>query len=127
MVAAMRPGAAGWEVDRVQVEWMESQGSLRHWAGTGHSVGYWAHDVGPSISGYTKDRPPRGAGTRTLEPGMVFAFDGNFVWTAEDAGQKGTRSITLEEMAAVTATGAEYLTPVQERLVLIPSATPAQR
>ena len=123
MVAAMRPGVAGWEVDRVQVEWMESQGSLRHWAGTGHSVGYWAHDVGPSISGYSKDGPPRGAGTRKLEPGMIFAFDGNFVWAAEDAGQKGTRSITLEEMAAVTATGAEYLSPVQEELVLIPSAT----
>ncbi len=127
MVAAMRPGAAGWEVDRVQVEWMASQGSLKHWAGTGHSVGYWAHDVGPSISGYTRDGPPRGAGARTLESGMVFAFDGNFVWAAEDAGQKGTRSITLEEMAAVTATGAEYLTPVQEQLVLIPSAAPAQR
>jgi Xaa-Pro dipeptidase len=122
MVAAMRPGVAGWEVDRVQVEWMESQGSLRHWAGTGHSVGYWAHDVGPSIGGYSKDGPPRGAGARTLEPGMVFAFDGNFVWAAEDAGQKGTRSITLEEMAAVTANGAEYLTPVQEELVLIKTA-----
>lgn len=119
MVAAMRPGVAGWQIDRVQVEWMESQGSLRHWAGTGHSVGYWAHDVGPSISGYSKDGPPRNAGARILEPGMVFAFDGNFVWTAEDAGQKGTRSITLEEMAAVTASGAEYLTPVQEELVLI--------
>lgn len=123
MVAAMRPGVAGWEVDRVQVEWMERQGSLKHWAGTGHSVGYWAHDVGPSISGYRKDGPPRGAGTRKLEPGMIFAFDGNFVWAAEDAGQKGTRSITLEEMAAVTATGAEYLSPVQEELVLIPSST----
>ena len=105
MVAAMRPGVAGWEVDRVQVEWMESQGSLKHWAGTGHSVGYWAHDVGPSISGYSKDRPPRGAGSRLLESGMVFAFDGNFVWAAEDAGQKGTRSITLEEMAAITSPG----------------------
>lgn len=127
MVAAMRPGLAGWEIDRVQVEWMESQGSLKHWAGTGHSVGYWAHDVGPSISGYTKDGPTRGAGARTLEPGMVFAFDGNFVWPAEDAGHKGTRSITLEEMAVVTAIGAEYLSPVQQELVLIPSSVPARR
>jgi len=119
IVAAMRPGVAGWEIDRVQVEWMEEQGSLRHWAGTGHSVGYWAHDVGPSISGFSKDGRPRGAAARILEPGMVFAFDGNFVWPAEDGGQKGTRSITLEEMAAVTAGGAAYLTPMQEELVLI--------
>lgn len=119
MRAAMRPGLFGWEVDKVQIEWMAERGSLKHWASTGHSVGYWAHDAGPAIAGYQKDASPTGGGTRKLEPGMVFAFDGTFEWAATDAGAKGNRKITSEEMAVVTSTGAEYLSPTQNELVLI--------
>ena len=121
MQAAMRPGVAGWEIDRVQVEWMKSQGSLPHWANTGHAVGYWAHDVGPNIMGYRAGPAPApGPGMRLLEPGMTFAYDGNYVWPAEDAGLTGTRSVTLEEMVVITDRGSEYLSPVQEAMVLIP-------
>jgi hypothetical protein len=35
-------------------------------------------------------------------------------------GVEGTISITVEEMARVTENGGEYLSPVQEELVLIP-------
>lgn len=126
MQAGMRPGMAGWDVDRIQVDWMRQRRSLPHWANTGHAVGYWAHDVGPIIGGFTRKPAARGNENRTLQAGMVFAFDGNFVWPAEDAGVKGTRSITSEEMAAVNATGAEYLSPVQQRLVLIPGRPSAK-
>jgi Xaa-Pro dipeptidase len=123
MQAAMRPGVAGWEIDRVQVEWMAAQGSLPHWANTGHAVGYWAHDVGPNIMGYRRGQGPApGPGRRLLEAGMTFSFDGNYVWPAEDGGQQGTRSITLEEMVVITQGGSEYLSPVQEEMVLIPPA-----
>ena len=121
MAAAMRPGVRGWEVEKVQIDWQEQQGSLRHWAGTGHPVGYWAHDLGPGISGYYMDRPPSARGRRRLETGMVFAYDGNYVWPATYAGIDGTISITIEEMALVTEEGGEYLSPPQEELVLIPA------
>ena len=102
MLEAMRPGVKGWEVDRVQIEWQRERGSLRHWASTGHPVGYWAHDVGPSIGGYDTGTPPRGNQLRELEPGMMFGYDGNAVWPAEDDGVTGTKSITIEEMGLVT-------------------------
>jgi Xaa-Pro aminopeptidase len=120
MRAAMRPGIAGREVDKVQGDWMRERGSLGHPFRTGHPVGYWAHDLGPSLSGYRKEAPPKDS-ERTLEAGMVFAFDGDYVWTASDGTRTGTRSITSEEMAVITPGGAEYLTPIQENLVLIPS------
>ena len=119
MLEAMRPGVKGWEVDRVQIEWQRERGSLRHWASTGHPVGYWAHDVGPSIGGYDTGTPPRGNQLRELEPGMMFGYDGNAVWPAEDDGVTGTKSITIEEMGLVTENGGEYLCEPQEDLVLI--------
>ena len=121
MLEAMRPGVAGWEVDRVQIEWQRDRGSLRHWASTGHPVGYWAHDVGPSIGGYDTGTPPQGNQLRELEPGMMFGYDGNAVWPAEDDGVSGTKSITIEEMGLVTENGGEYMSEPQEDLVLIPT------
>jgi hypothetical protein len=51
-----------------------------------------------------------------LEPGQTFAFDGFFAWKI---GETDTKTISVEEMAVVTATGAEYLIPPQEKLILI--------
>ena len=120
MLDAMAPGVRGWEVDRVQVDTQAQRGSLPHWASTGHPVGYWTHDVGPRIGGYVAGGPPpAGDVARALEPGMMFGYDGNYVWPATDDGVSGTKSITIEEMGLVTATGAEYMTEPQEELVLI--------
>jgi Xaa-Pro dipeptidase len=119
MLDAMRPGVMGWEVEKVQIDWQRERGSLRHWASTGHPVGYWAHDVGPSIGGYDTGDPPRGNQLRELEPGMMFGYDGNAVWPAEDDGVTGTKSITIEEMGLVTENGGEYMCEPQEELVLI--------
>jgi Xaa-Pro dipeptidase len=121
MNAAMVPGTKGWEVDKVQIEWQASQGSLRHWAGAGHPVGYWAHDLGPGLREYYADKPPSSPrAERKLESGMVFAYDGVYVWPATYDGVEGTISITVEEMSCVMENGGEYLSPVQDDLVLIP-------
>jgi hypothetical protein len=75
---------------------------------------------GPAIGGYYKDRPPSPSAERKLEVGMVFAFDGNYVWPTTYDGVEGSLSITVEEMARVTENGGKYLSPVQDELVLIP-------
>ena len=48
---------------------------------------------------------------------MTFAFDGFHSWPLTDST---TKSISVEEMVVITDTGAEWLTPPQEDLILIP-------
>ncbi len=111
--AMMRPGLTGAEVDSAQRVVMNREGSATVPWGTGHSVGYWAHDVGPSLNRFSR---------RTLEPGHTFAFDGFYAWTLPGGtGQwgQGSKTISVEEMAVITETGAEYLVPPQQELILI--------
>ncbi|MEQ9105071.1 MAG: M24 family metallopeptidase [Rhodothermales bacterium] len=108
--AAMKPGATGADVDAAQRVVMEANGSIPVMWGTGHPVGYWAHDSGPGLSGRSTSQP--------LEPGMTFAFDGFHSWMLTDST---TKTISVEEMVVITETGAEWLTPPQEDLILIPS------
>jgi Xaa-Pro dipeptidase len=65
--AAMRPGVTGAAVDSAQRVVMAEEGSAMVPWGTGHSVGYWAHDVGPGLNQRTRS---------TLAEGHVLAFDG---------------------------------------------------
>jgi Xaa-Pro aminopeptidase len=110
---AMRPGVTGAAVDSAQRLVMHETGSHPVPWGTGHPVGYWAHDAGPGLNRREQ---------RTLVPGHVFAFDSFHAWTEDgkprDWGD-GTKTLSSEEMAVVTATGAEYLVPPQTELVLI--------
>jgi hypothetical protein len=56
--------------------------------------------------------------------GNVFAFDGFHAWTlpgGDGTWGTGSKTISVEEMAVITPTGAEYLTAPQERLILIPA------
>ena len=117
-LAAMRPGVRGYDVDAAQRAWMKEAGSEHVMWGTGHPVGYWAHDMGPGLSGAQRPGPPSGSVLRLLEPGQVFAFDGFFSWPLLG---DGTKTLSVEEMAVVTEGGAEYLIPPQEELILIPS------
>jgi Xaa-Pro aminopeptidase len=110
VLAALRPGAVGGDVDRVQRAWMKENGSMEVMWTTGHPVGYWAHDVGPTLSGRE---------TQMLRAGQVFAYDGFFMWPLRSDGENATKTISVEEMAVVTAAGAEYLIPPQEELILI--------
>ncbi len=113
--AAMRPGATGAAIDSAQRVVMNREGSATVPWSTGHSVGYWAHDVGPSLNRFNR---------RPLEVGHVFAFDGFFAWTLPGgSGQwgDGSKTISVEEMVVITETGAEYLVPPQQELILVPS------
>ena len=118
---AMRPGLRGYDVDKVQREWMAETGSRPVKWGTGHPVGYWAHDIGPYLGGGQYDTPPSGDALRLLRPGQTFAYDGFFGWEAEHEGGKADKMISVEEMVVITEDGAEYLIPPQEDLILIPS------
>ncbi|HET7290814.1 MAG TPA: M24 family metallopeptidase [Vicinamibacteria bacterium] len=115
-LGAMKPGVRGYDVDKAQRDVMTAAGSEWVMWGTGHPVGYWAHDAGPSLSGGQWERAPSGNQLRPLQPGQTFAFDGFFSWKLPGGG---TKTISVEEMAVVTESGAEYLIPPQERLVLI--------
>ena len=120
-LAAMRPGVRGYDVDKAQRDWMKEAGSEWVMWGTGHPVGYWAHDVGPALSGAQREGPASGANARGLRVGQTFAFDGFFGWKLAGGTEAGTKTISVEEMAVVTESGAEYLVPPQEALVLIRS------
>jgi Xaa-Pro aminopeptidase len=114
---AMEPGVTGLEVDRVQREWMQENGSMNVLWNTGHPVGYVAHDIGPSLGGAQEGRDPGPTAYRELRSGNVFAYDGFYMWEIEG----GTKTISVEEMAFITDDGAECLTDPQEELILIPS------
>ncbi|MDG1754799.1 MAG: M24 family metallopeptidase [Rhodothermales bacterium] len=116
--AAMKPGATGNEVDRAQRVLLEENGSIPVMWGTGHPVGYWAHDSGPGLSGGRLGQELRVSPTQILKPGMTFAFDGFHSWQLTDST---TKTLSVEEMAVITETGAEWLTPPQEDLILISS------
>jgi hypothetical protein len=53
-----------------------------------------------------------------LLEGMTFAFDGFYSWLLADGQPK---TISVEEMVHITDTGAEYLIPPQQNLVLVES------
>jgi len=115
---AMKPGATGNEVDRAQRLVLEENGSIPVMWGTGHPVGYWAHDSGPGLSGGRLGRELGVTPTQVLKPGMTFAFDGFHSWILTDST---TKTLSVEEMAVITEDGARWLTPPQEDLILIRS------
>jgi Xaa-Pro dipeptidase len=119
-LAAMRRGVRGLDVDLAQRAWMQETRSRPVKWGTGHPVGYWAHDVGPALSGGQVAEPPPDT-LRLLRPGQTFAYDGFFCWEVDTDEGPAERAISVEEMAVVTADGAEYLIPPQEDLILIAS------
>lgn len=114
-LAAMKPGVKGEDVDRAQRDLMDANGSLYVPWSTGHPVGYVAHDVGPNLGG-ARIPTPRPAAQKLLKKGMTFAFDGFHCWKQADGTEK---TISVEEMAVVTETGAEYLITPQEDLILV--------
>lgn len=109
----MRPGVTGAAVDSAQRVVMQEEGSASVPWGTGHPVGYWAHDVGPGLNGRTRTE---------LVEGQVFAFDGFYAWTlpgGDGTWGNGSKTISVEEMVVITPDGAEYLIPPQEELILV--------
>jgi Xaa-Pro dipeptidase len=116
--AMMRPGVTGAQVDSAQRVVMTDGGSTAVPWGTGHSVGYWAHDAGPNLNRREM---------RALREGMTFAFDGFYAWALPGGSTtwgEGTKTLSPEEMVVITATGAEWLVPPQEALILIRAPQP---
>lgn len=113
---SMRPDTRGYDVDAAQRAWMRQNSSEPVPWSTGHPVGYWAHDLGPSLGGAQRESPPSGDAVRVMQPGQTFAFDGFFSWKLSDGN---TKTISVEEMAVVESGGARYLTKPQEELILI--------
>ncbi len=93
--------------------WGPDTGSLAVPWGTGHPVGYWAHDAGTGLNRRE---------TRPLVEGQVLAFDSLHAWALDGsttaAWGDGTKSFSSEEMAVITANGAEYLVAPQQKLIL---------
>ena len=114
-LGAMKPGIKGIDVDRAQRDLMTKAGSEFVMWSTGHPVGYVAHDVGPNLGG-SQSPTPRPAAQKELKQGMTFAFDGFHCWKQPDGT---TKTISVEEMAVVTDSGAEYLIAPQEELILV--------
>jgi len=112
---AMKPGVKGVDVDKAQRVLMEEAKSDYVMWSTGHPVGYVAHDVGPNLGG-SQSSHVRPAAQKELKEGMTFAFDGFHAWKLPEGG---TKTISVEEMAVVTADGAEYLIEPQEELILV--------
>jgi Xaa-Pro aminopeptidase len=118
-LGAMKPGVKGIDVDRAQRVLMEKAGSAPVMWSTGHPVGYVAHDIGPNLGG-AQSTIVREESLKELKTGMTFAFDGFHAWELKEGGIK---TISVEEMAVVTESGAEYLIEPQEELILIPSVS----
>ncbi len=120
VLETIKPGIEGFYIDKAQRDWMKQVGSLPVMWSTGHPVGYWAHDIGPSLGGAQRNDKPVGTSALKLKPGQIFAYDGFFCWYIDET-KTDTKTISVEEMAVVTETGGEYLIPPQENLILIPS------
>ncbi|MCH7404760.1 M24 family metallopeptidase [Belliella aquatica] len=114
---AMKPGVLGYQVDKAQRDWMTERGSEYVMWSTGHPVGYVAHDIGPNLGGGMLENPAsRPAAVKPLKEGMLFAFDGFHAWNLPEGG---TKTMSVEEIAVVTADGARYLIEPQKELILI--------
>lgn len=107
---AMRPGVLGVDVDRIVREWLSSRGYEDFPHALGHQVGRFVHDgfalLGPAWEKYAQ-RP-----FAPIEEGMIFTIEPRLQ-------VPGRGTISIEEMVVVTATGAEFLSPPQQRLIVV--------
>jgi Xaa-Pro aminopeptidase len=108
--AALRPGAAGWQVDEAARTFLQAAGYPEYMHAFGHQVGRVAHDGGGILGprweryGRTPFLPIEADQVYTLELGVMVP---------------GRGYLGLEEMARVTAGGLEWLSNRQLELPLL--------
>lgn len=107
---ALKPGAAGWEVDAVAREYLTRHGLPEYLHAYGHNVGRVAHDGGVTL-GPRWDRYGRSP-YALVEAGQVLAIE-----LGAQAPGKGW--IYLEENVLVTEDGAVFLSEPQTDLMVI--------
>ncbi|MBP1634555.1 MAG: hypothetical protein H6Q10_1129 [Acidobacteria bacterium] len=78
-----------------------------------HSTGNTGHGSGPSMTTWQGVQ-----GSYTVKPGNLIAFE-FFAWTPAPEWGGGKVRIPLEDDALVTERGAEWLVPVNERILLV--------
>jgi len=107
---ALRPGEQGVTIDRIAREHIGSQGYDEFPHGLGHQVGRFAHDgtalLGPPWEKYAS-KP-----FEVIEENMVFTIEPRLKVA-------GRGVVTIEEMVQVTASGAEFLSEPQSKLILV--------
>ena len=108
--AALKPGTTGADVDDVARGVVTSAGYAEYPHGTGHQIGRVAHDGGAGLLprweryGQTPFLP--------IERGQCFTIEPRLTVT-------GHGIATCEDIVAVTATGAQFLSRPQDRLWLV--------
>jgi Xaa-Pro aminopeptidase len=109
-VEALRPGAAGWEVDAAARETLVGAGYPEPMHALGHQLGRSAHDGGTTLAPrwHRYGRSPFGL----VEEGNVFTVE-------YGASVPGRGYIGLEDDLLVTADGVEWLSTPQRELWLV--------
>jgi len=103
---AMRPGVAGWEIDKVARDSVMAAGYANYARGSGHAVGRALHDGGVALA-------PKGIryGAMTELP-----LDEGFVTTLELFLNTSRGVVAVEELVRVTPNGGVFLAPPQLEL-----------
>jgi Xaa-Pro aminopeptidase len=109
--AALRPGAAGWEVDAAARESLVCAGYAEPMYALGHQLGRSAHDGGTVLA-------PRWDRYGAAPMGIV--EEGNVFTLEYGTDVPGRGYIGLEEDVLVTADGLEWLSTPQRELWLVP-------
>ena len=109
--AALRPGAAGWEVDAAARESLVAAGYPEPMYALGHQLGRAAHDGGTTLA-------PRWDRYGTSPFGVVEV--GNVFTLEYGTAVPGRGYIGLEEDVLVTEDGLEWLSTPQRELWLVP-------
>jgi Xaa-Pro aminopeptidase len=109
---ALKPGAKGFDIDKISRNKVTSQGYPEYPHALGHQLGRFVHDggalLGPNWARY-KNTP-----FMELKEGQVFTLEPSL-------SVKGFGAVGIEEDVIVTKNGAEYLSKLQQQLFLVKS------